>query len=129
MVDYKCICSQDNLQNLAKTQMNKLGSKDVEIRQEAMRLFISIMKSMSDKDYLSTVIPFLTSHNWRIREEILNLMIINILNKVEEDFDYTTVIIALSRLMNDDNAKVRFVARETLATLATKGDKQKVLEI
>jgi HEAT repeat protein len=101
----------------------------LDVRQEAMRTFISIMKAIPNKEFLELSIQFLTSNNWRIREEILNLIIINTLNKIDSDFDYEGVIKAISKLVNDDNAKVRFVSRESLAILANKGDRETVLDL
>lgn len=129
LVDSGLISENDNLKNIFDSIVKHLGSTVIDIRQEAMRTFISIMKNMDNNFFISTSLQFLTSNNWRIREEILNLIIINLLNKIEVDFDYKSMITHLAKLVNDDNAKVRFVAREALAILANKGDKSKVMEL
>lgn len=129
LIDQKCVNNNGSLHHIYKSIVKHLGSKVLDVRQEAMRTFISIMKAIPNKEFLELSIQFLTSNNWRIREEILNLIIINTLNKIDSDFDYEGVIKAISKLVNDDNAKVRFVSRESLAILANKGDRETVLDL
>lgn len=128
-VDNKCIKNFTNLQEIFKNIVKHLGSKTVDIRQETMRVSLSIMKSMPVADFLDCATEYLSSNNWRIREEILNLIIISIMNKIEPGYDYQTLIFGISKLINDDNPKVRFVAKEALAILANRGDKQKVMDL
>lgn len=129
MIDNKCIRNSANLVTVFKSTVKHLGSKVIDIRQEAMRTFICMMKAMPNKEFIEASVEFLDSSNWRIREEILNLIIINILNKIDPDFDYQGLIQAMSKLVNDDNPKVRFVAREALAIMAHKGDREKVMDL
>lgn len=128
-IESKLVSDKSLLKYIYTSTIKNLGSNIIDVRQESMRLFIAIMKIMNNKQFLSICISNLESTNWRIREEILNLIIINILNKIDPDFDYKSLIIALSKLINDENQKVRFVTHETLALLASKGDQQKVMDL
>lgn len=87
------------------------------------------MKQMESKDFIQTSLEFLTSNNWRIKEEVLNLIIVNLLNKIDPEFDYQSFILILSKLSNDEHPKVRFVAKEALTILATKGNKDIVMDL
>ena len=128
-LDTNCIVSYANLQHIFRESIKHLGSKAGEVRQEAMRMMISIMKGLDSKEFMQLSLEFLTSNNWRIREEMLNLIIINILNKIDPEFDYYSFIPLLSKLSNDEHPKVRFVAKEALAILATKGNKELVMKL
>jgi hypothetical protein len=81
---------------------------------------------MSNKDFIANSINSLSSNNWRTREEVLNLIIINILNKIDPDLDYKSLTTALSKLVHDENPKVRFVAQEAISILARNGDEKKL---
>lgn len=78
---------------------------------------------MKSNELAKTVIEHLNSENWKIREEMLNLLIIHMLKYEKQDFDYQLIVPILAKLCNNDNSKIRFVAKEALTILATKGDK------
>ena len=128
-LDTNCIASLVNLQHIFKGWIKHLGSKVGEIRQEAMRMLISLMKGIESSEFIKLSFEYLSSNNWRIREEMLNLIIINIINKIDPEFDYQSFIPILSKLSNDEHPKVRFVAKEALAILATKGNKELVMSL
>ena len=111
------------------TIVELLGSEVLDIRQEAMRLFISIMKNTNGKEFIENSLEHLDNSIWRIREEMLNLIIICLMRGVAKDLDYETIIAKLANLVADSNPKVRFVAREAIAVLASKGDHDKVIEL
>jgi len=93
-----------------------------------MRFFIEMMKSMDGNSFIMESIQYLDSTNWRIREEILNLLIIRMMKEISPNLNFEHVTGVISKLVNDENAKVRFVAREALATLAKNGDQEKVMQ-
>jgi hypothetical protein len=123
------ISGEDSLEEVFRGVVKYLGGKEVGVRQEAMRVSISVMKRLDKKKFFKVATQFLNSNNWRIREEVLNLMIISMLDSMEGDFDYLEIIKAISKLVNDDNPKVRFVARESLAIMTNKGDRDVVLDL
>jgi len=112
LVESGCVKNKANLNSLFQDIVNYCGEGKFEIRQEAMRLFIAIMKPMASKDFITTSIRFLKSPNWRIREEILNLIIINLMKEVDPKLDFEKVVNEISQCITDENPKVRFVARE-----------------
>ena len=69
---------------------------------------------MKSNELVKTVIEHLNSENWKIREEMLNLLIIHMLKYEKQDFDYQLIVPILAKLCNNDNSKIRFVAKEAL---------------
>ena len=129
VIDNNCIRNLPNLQFILKGCSAFLGSKVVETRQETMRLFISLMKLIDSKEFIKTIIEYINSDDWKIREEMLNLLIIHILNKIDSSFDYEHVVPILATLTKEENAKIRFIAKEALTILATKGNKSLVMSL
>lgn len=74
------------------------------------------------------LVPYLSSSNWHVREEVLHLVLISFLNGSNE-FDYFNVVDAIAKMLDDQKSKVRFTCKETLAALVFKGDQKKVCEI
>ena len=72
--------------------------------------------------------PYLGSTSWHIREEVLQLMMVSFL-KHTNDFDYYTIVDSIAKLLDDPKSKIKFTCREALASLALKGQKNRVTEI
>ena len=88
------------------------------------------MKTLKSNIYISALVPHLYNENWHVREETLRAMIVCLLetNDRELNLDYLTLVNAVSRLLDDEKAKVRFAAVETLATLVRVGNKVAAIE-
>jgi hypothetical protein len=115
-------------QTLANQLVKKLADSNIQIRQLVTKAFLSIMRGRKQSTYISMLAPYLNSSNWHVREEILHLILISILNGIE-DIDYYLVVDSIAKLLDDQKSTVRFTWRETLAALVLKGDQKKVCEI
>lgn len=119
---------QTNGQTVVTHLIKKLADSNIQIRQLAMRLFLCIMKQRKQSTYINMLLPYLGSTSWHIRNEILHLILVSVLND-KNDFDYFIVVDAIAKLLDDTKSTVRFTCRETLAALVIKGIKTRVYEI
>ncbi|CAI2371983.1 unnamed protein product [Moneuplotes crassus] len=128
LVRTKCIQSLDGLTMLFTNCIKFLGEDTFEIRQEAMRLFITMMKSMPSKSFVEQSLSNIISDNWRLKEEIVNLLIICMISDVDKSLDIDKTVESLASLVTDEHSKVRFVAREACAMFAKKGSTEKIMK-
>lgn len=76
LVKSKCIQNSESLNILFEKCIPHLGNDKFEVRQEAMRLFITMMKFMPSTKFIQKALGYINCENWRMKEEILNLLII-----------------------------------------------------
>ena len=70
------------------------------------------------------------SGNWHIREEILHVFLASMLLINEYfNYDFIDLVGPVAELLDDDKAKIRFVAGETLNCIANRVGIDKVNEI
>ena len=72
----------------------------------------------------------LKSGNWHIREEILHVFLASMLLINEHfNYDFIDLVQPVAELLDDDKAKIRFVASETLNCIANRVGVEQVNEI
>ena len=124
----KDLGQRTNLQNAVPALVQKLGDQNVEIRRETIKLFLQLMELLNSRSFVALLLPYLRAPLWHVREEVLKLLIMCFM-RCNHEFDLFATCDGVAKLLDDEISKVRFVAREALATLAIRGDKQRVLEL
>jgi hypothetical protein len=131
------VAKKADIEFLIKGLVEKLGDNKIMIRQLANGGLKAISKGQQPLSLINTLIPYLASNKWHIREEVLELIILCFLeakNSLEyelliSEIDYASLIQRIIKLIHDDKAKVVQIAFEAVATLAHIGDKDEVMKL
>ncbi len=98
--------------------VEKLGDSKIAIRQIASQILMVTSKKVGVEHFIKILSPFVKEANWHLREESLNLMI-QLIKGCKKSFVkefYTDIIENVLELLDDQKPKVRYSARETIAT-------------
>lgn len=110
------IGKQTNLGQLVQPCINKLGDNKIAIRQAAFRVFKELIMEVKANVLYPQLLDALENKNWHIREEVINVLIAGmLLNPIEVGYDYSELIPAIAKLLDDSKTKIRHVATEALA--------------
>ncbi|CAI2372608.1 unnamed protein product [Moneuplotes crassus] len=127
LVKESCFKNVNNLTTIFGTCKKFLGGESLDIRREAMKLFIALIESMPSKIFVEQALSYAHNDNWKVKEEILNLLIICLIKGIDKSLNIEHTVSQLAILVADDHSKVRFVAREACAMLALKGKTEKIM--
>ncbi|CAG9326070.1 unnamed protein product [Blepharisma stoltei] len=115
------ISQQANISQIVPGCIKKLGDNKIAIRQAAFKVFQALLQEMKPRVLFPHLIESLSSNNWHVREETIIVMIAAILLAKEDyEFNFSTLIGPLAKLLDDPKTKIRFVTTEALALLAQK---------
>lgn len=117
LLSIKGLSNKGDLAPLIQVTLNKLGDEKICHRQNAFKVVRTLLKQLPPGRILPEVLKGLNSDNWHQREGCLLVLIASLLEHTQCDFSsYSEYILPL---LHDSKAKIRFVAMETLAVLAS----------
>jgi hypothetical protein len=106
------------LPSLVSPLLAKMADPKSIIRQSSARIFQHLMRILSPRPILDISLLSLAHDNYRVREELGNLIIIALLNHPQHAFDFPLLLSNLVFLAQDPRARVRYVSLEACAVVA-----------
>ena len=104
-----------DLEILVPQCIAKIGDNKIAIRQQAFKIFKALISELGPVRLFPKLFGALKSGNWHIREEILHVFLASMLLINEYfNYDFIDLVGPVAELLDDDKAKIRFVASETL---------------
>ena len=107
----------------------KLSDNKAIIRQASTKMLIKLMHQLDMSAVLEICLASASSDNPRIREEIVNLASTAFLTFPKNKFNFRKMIQHLFNSLKDSKAKIKFVAMESFAIIASLISPEKVLSI
>ena len=119
IVSFPTISQYIYLPELFDLVTKKLGENRISVRKVASLIFREFLKEVNQDVIFNHLIDNLKSDNWHIREETVQILLAALLSINEAvNYDFTKLIKPVASLMDDEKAKIRFEACETLAVLS-----------
>lgn len=113
------ISSHANIAQIIPGCLRKLGDNKIAVRQAAFKVFKALTQEVKPRILFPQLIDALSSSNWHVREEALNVIITAILLAKENyDYDFLSLVLPMAKLLDDPKTKIRFVTIEALTVLA-----------
>eukprot|EP00049_Salpingoeca_infusionum_P002276 m.55344 g.55344 ORF g.55344 m.55344 type:complete len:1414 (+) comp11485_c0_seq1:246-4487(+) len=106
-----------------------LGDTKIVIRQSNTKLISSLMHTLTPSPVLHALLVHMNSANWRIREEIINVVIIALSTFMPDHFDFAELVSALAKGLTDPKSRVKFVAIEAIAVVKHLIGQEQLMEL
>ncbi|XJO78192.1 hypothetical protein BDV3_002672 [Batrachochytrium dendrobatidis] len=97
------------------------------IRQTCRKLLIELMRATYPMFVYECILPLLSDNNPRVREEIITMLIISLFTFPNQDLNIPFLAQCLAPVFKNAQAKVRFVAVEACAVLASKSSQSLII--
>ncbi len=95
-----------------------LGDSKIVVRQGAARLVNRLMHTLTPAPVLHILLKHLTAASWRVREEVINVVIVAVSTFMPDRFDFEQLTQLLVPALKDKRSRIKFVAIEALAVIA-----------
>ena len=93
------------------------GDSQVVVRQAVGKLMYRLMQFLTPAPVFEVLLASLNDRNWRVREEICNVVILNIAKFPRQQLDFTKIVNALQPLLMDEKKRVKFVCLEAFSAI------------
>eukprot|EP01028_Stygiella_incarcerata_P012641 TRINITY_DN7997_c0_g1_i2.p1 TRINITY_DN7997_c0_g1~~TRINITY_DN7997_c0_g1_i2.p1 ORF type:complete len:900 (+),score=210.30 TRINITY_DN7997_c0_g1_i2:357-3056(+) len=97
--------------------VEKWGDNKIVVRQATTRVMNSIVKSFSPPMITEKLLEHIRHQNWRVREEVLNQVIRNLLMHPRAEYNFSHIVYEVLKVLNDVRPKVKFVGVEVMAVI------------
>jgi hypothetical protein len=105
------------LDQLMDHHVGMLGDSKIVLRQAATKLIIKMMQAMTPTPVLEILMRNLHDSSWRVREEIINVVIVSMSIFPRQQFDFQVLVNDLAPALSDTKSRVKFVAIEAFAVI------------
>ncbi|XP_043930209.1 TOG array regulator of axonemal microtubules protein 1 isoform X2 [Protopterus annectens] len=110
---------EEYLKPIVSATVKVLGDNKVVTKQECMKVFMGLMKTVGPQKVLDCLLENIKHKNSSVREEVINIIIASLLTYPSEDFDLVKLCFAVSPSLIDSKRKVRNAALEAFAVFAS----------
>lgn len=111
---------QSSLRGIVPPLIDKLGDNKIVVRQAIMKVFKTLMLHVDPEPIVDTLLANFDSKNARIREEVVNILIVTLITAIDHDFDFPRVVASLCGLLCDKKPKVTDAASDALAVICAR---------
>mmetsp|Transcript_2156 Transcript_2156/g.4433 ORF Transcript_2156/g.4433 Transcript_2156/m.4433 type:complete len:1381 (-) Transcript_2156:85-4227(-) len=105
-----------HLSKLVQRLIEKLGDNKIVVRQANVKVLSKLMQTLTPKPVLEILVRHIRHKNWRVREEIINMIIIASLT-YKKGIDFSTIALDLKEALQDPRARVKSTAVEAIAVI------------
>ena len=114
---------------LTEALVMKFVDNKIIIRQTCHSLLLKLMEISYPSYVYESMLPSITHENPRVREEIVNSLIAGLLTFPNHEVEMSFLASNLIAALNDTKAKVKYVAVEACAVLASRGNQSALINI
>eukprot|EP00039_Didymoeca_costata_P020699 m.342134 g.342134 ORF g.342134 m.342134 type:complete len:1486 (+) comp21012_c0_seq1:282-4739(+) len=108
---------RSHLESLVNYQTNLLGDMRIVVRQASTKLLITMMQSLTPPPVLEVLLPHIKQENWRVREEIINVVILALTTFQKEQLDLHYIVSEVGSALNDKKQRVKALAMQAFASI------------
>lgn len=105
------------LEQLLKYHVNMLGDSKVVLRQANVKLINKLMQTLTPGPVVEILMKSLDHSNWRVREEVVNVLILSLSTFPRHQFDFKQLVQELLPALDDGRKRVKYVVVEALAVI------------
>ncbi len=111
MSKYPTISNYAYLPELLDPITEKLGENRISVRKATVKLFKEFLKELNTDILFAHLLESLGNKNWHIREEVLQIFVTALLMvNSSVNYDFIKLVLPVAKLLDDEKAKIRFVA-------------------
>ena len=97
--------------------LRMFGDSQVVVRQAVGKLMYRFMQFLTPTPVFEVLLASLNDRNWRVREEVCNVVILNVAKFPGQQLDFTKIVNALQPLLMDEKKRVKFVCLEAFSAV------------
>lgn len=106
-----------HLENIMVPLTRMFGDSQVVVRQAVGKLMFRLMQSLTAASIFEALLVHVNDSNWRVREEICNVIILNLVKVPHNELDFPRMVRALQPLLSDEKKRVKFVCLEAFGAI------------
>ncbi|KAL7748443.1 hypothetical protein RI367_006136 [Sorochytrium milnesiophthora] len=118
-----------HLATLLPMLINRFADNKIIIRQANFKVITHLMHIMTPKPIIAIALHYTSHENARLKEEVVNLVIVALLLFTRFDFEFPSLIADLLTTLRDSKPKLKYVAVEAFAVIAHRISSAKVLRL
>eukprot|EP01052_Picozoa_sp_SAG31_P005891 SAG31_NODE_266_length_18815_cov_17.009243_11_plen_198_part_00 len=98
--------------------IDKLGDNKIVVRQAIMKVFKALIQFVNPDPILVLLLARIADKNARVREEVINTVIVVLMTNSEHAYQFQKIVAALGTVLYDSKPKVRDAAQDALAVIS-----------
>lgn len=118
---------RSQLDYIMATLVNMLAEPKVVVRHSVVRVINKLMNVLTPGPVLEHLVRSLQHRNWRVREEVINCIILSLSLFPEDQLDMERLASKLASSLTDVKSRVKYVAVEAFAVMSNKIGADKVV--